>query len=77
MTEVLGLGAEQALHAATSQAAQAIGLGAEVGVIEAGRGADFLIMRGRPWRDLADLRTDRLVAVVARGQIVAGSLPAG
>ncbi len=77
MSEVLGLGAEEALRAATSQAAKTIGLGAEVGVIEAGRGADFLIMRGRPWRDLADLRTDRLVAVVARGQIVAGSLPAG
>jgi imidazolonepropionase-like amidohydrolase len=75
MSEVLGLGPEDALRAATSHAAHALGLGAQVGTIELGLGADLVVMRGRPWRDLADLRTDGIVAVVSRGRVVAGSLP--
>ena len=75
MSEVLGLGAESALRTATSRAAKAVGLGTKVGTIAPGLGADLLVMRGRPWRNLADLRTDRLVAVVSRGRVVAGSLP--
>ena len=76
MNDVLGLGAEGALRAATSLAAEAVGLGNEVGAIALGLGADLLVIRGRPWRDLADLRTDRIVTVVSRGRVVAGSLPA-
>ena len=75
MGEVLGLSPEQALQAATSQAAAVVGLGAVVGTIAPGFGADLLVMRGRPWLDAADLRTDQLVAVVSRGRLVAGALP--
>lgn len=76
MGEVLGWDAERALRAATSEAAGAVGLGPLVGVIAPGRGADLLVMRGRPWLDADHLNTDRLVAVVSRGRVVAGALPA-
>jgi imidazolonepropionase-like amidohydrolase len=75
MGQVLGLEAEPALRAATSEAATAVGLGSAVGRIAPGFGVDLLVMRGRPWGDLADLRTDHLVAVVSRGKVVMGSLP--
>jgi imidazolonepropionase-like amidohydrolase len=75
MVEVLGLSPEQALRAATSQAAAVVGLGAVVGTIAPGFGADLLVMRGRPWLEASDLRTDQLVAVVSRGRLVAGTLP--
>lgn len=75
MTEVLGLGAEAALRAATSQAARAVGLGGITGRLAPGLGADLLVVRGRPWRRIADLTTDNLVAVVSRGRLVAGELP--
>jgi imidazolonepropionase-like amidohydrolase len=75
MTEVLGIGAQAALRAATSQAAAAIGLGERVGSIKPGFGADFVVLRGHPWEDIADLSTDNIVAVVCRGQLVAGELP--
>jgi imidazolonepropionase-like amidohydrolase len=52
-----------------------VGLGAVVGTIAPGFGADLLVMRGRPWLEAADLRTDQLVAVVSRGRLVAGTLP--
>lgn len=76
MQEVLGMSPERALQAATSRAAAAIGLGGTVGTLVEGLGADMLVMRGRPWLHGADLRTDQLVAVVSRGRVVAGALPA-
>jgi imidazolonepropionase-like amidohydrolase len=75
MGEVLGLVPERALQAATSRAATAVGLGAVVGTLAPGFGADLLVMRGRPWLQAADLSTDRLMAVVSRGRPVAGALP--
>jgi imidazolonepropionase-like amidohydrolase len=75
MADVLDLTPEQALRAATSDAAQAVGLGDAVGSLSVGRGADLVVMRGRPWLDLGDLRTDAIVAVVCRGRVVAGALP--
>lgn len=75
MVEVLGYSPSRALQAATSDAAAAIGLGSSVGRISTGFGADFLVMRGRPWEDAALLSADDIVAVVCRGQLVAGSLP--
>jgi imidazolonepropionase-like amidohydrolase len=47
-----------------------------VGTVGTGYGADFVVVRGRPWLDVADLRVDGIVAVVSRGAVVAGSLPA-
>ncbi|WP_285289778.1 hypothetical protein [Agromyces sp. ISL-38] len=40
-----------------------------------GFAADFVIMRGRPWRDIRELDTSGIVAVVSRGRVVAGALP--
>ncbi|NEM91507.1 metal-dependent hydrolase family protein [Galbitalea soli] len=69
--------AERALIAATSDAADSIGLGATVGRITVGLGADFVIVRGRPWEDIADLAVENIQAVVSRGRLIAGSLPVG
>ncbi|SDP01386.1 Imidazolonepropionase [Nakamurella panacisegetis] len=76
MVEVLGHSPAQALRAATSDAASAVGLGTSVGTIAPGFGADFLVMKGRPWQDVSLLDPDNIVAVVCRGQVVAGALPA-
>ncbi len=75
MDEVLHLGPERALRAATSRAAAVVGLGDVVGTLAPAFGADLLVMRGRPWEDIAHLATDRLVAVVSRGRLAAGELP--
>jgi imidazolonepropionase-like amidohydrolase len=74
MAEVLGWTAERALAAATSRAADAIGR-PDLGRLEPGAKADVLIVRGRPWEDLAALRPEHVVAVVSRGEVVAGDLP--
>lgn len=76
MRDTFGWTSERALQAATSDAADVVGLGAKVGTLAPGYGADFLVVRGRPWVDVAELTPDRIVAVVARGRVVAGALPA-
>ncbi|MEV0164921.1 imidazolonepropionase-like amidohydrolase [Nonomuraea fuscirosea] len=73
MTRVLGLDAESALRAATSDAADAIGM--PVGRLAPGLGADLIVLRGRPWERIEDLATENIVAVVSRGRLVAGRLP--
>jgi imidazolonepropionase-like amidohydrolase len=75
MAAELGLTAEEALVAATSAAARTVGLGERTGRIEAGLAPDFLVVRGQPWRDLTGFGPGSVVAVVARGRVVAGSLP--
>lgn len=75
MHEVLGYDAGQCLRAGTSGAAQAIGLGDRIGRLAQGYGADIVIMRGRPWLEMADIDTARIVAVISRGKVVAGALP--
>jgi len=75
MVEVLGYGPARALRAATSDAATAVGLGNSVGRVTAGLGADFLVVRGRPWEDASLLSPEGIVAVVCRGEVVAGALP--
>ncbi|MCA2222965.1 amidohydrolase family protein [Nonomuraea aurantiaca] len=73
MTEILGMSASEALRAATSDAADSIGV--PVGRIEPGLGADFIVLRGRPWEQITDLAVANIVAVVSRGRLVAGELP--
>lgn len=80
MVQVLGYSPARALQAATSDAASAVGLGPSgagpsVGRIAEGFGADFLLVRGRPWQDASLFSPDNIVAVVCRGQVVAGALP--
>ncbi len=76
MADMFGWSAERALRAATSDAADAIHLGDTVGRLAPGFGADFVVMSGEPWRDIADLRVDNIVAVVSRGTVLTGGLPA-
>ncbi|WP_336205983.1 metal-dependent hydrolase family protein [Nonomuraea sp. LPB2021202275-12-8] len=73
MAEVLGMDAGAALRAATSDAADAIGM--PVGRVEPGLGADLVVLRGRPWERIEDLAVANIVAVVSRGRLVAGRLP--
>lgn len=75
MAEVLGIPAATALRAATSDAADSIGLGSVTGRLTPGLGADFVVLRGRPWERIEDLATENIVAVVCRGEVVAGRLP--
>ncbi|NUR93362.1 MAG: amidohydrolase family protein, partial [Nonomuraea sp.] len=65
--------AGSALRAATSDAADSIGM--PVGRIVPGLGADLIVLRGRPWERIEDLATENIVAVVSRGRLVAGRLP--
>jgi imidazolonepropionase-like amidohydrolase len=67
---------ERALISATSDAADAIGLGRTIGRIQAGFAADFVLIKGRPWRDIAELSSERIAGVVSRGRILSGSLAA-
>lgn len=74
-TRILGTTAEQALTAATSHAAAAVGLGHRIGRLAEGYAADLVVVRGRPWQRITDLTADAVVAVVCRGQVVHGALP--
>lgn len=67
--------AERALRSGTSDAADAIRLGGVAGRLRAGLAADFIVLRGRPWEDIDSLTAQNIVAVVARGEVVSGSLP--
>lgn len=60
-----GLTPAQAIVAATSRPAEAIGL-ADVGVLEAGRRADFLVLDGNPLDDIANTR--RIAGVYLGGR---------
>jgi imidazolonepropionase-like amidohydrolase len=75
MARVLGWAPERALRSATSAAGHAIRRD-DLGRIAVGGPADLVVLRGRPWDAIEDLRTDAIVAVVARGRLAHGSLPA-
>jgi imidazolonepropionase-like amidohydrolase len=69
-----GLGAREALVAATGAAARALGLGDRVGTVEAGRLADLLVVDGDPLEQPALLRDrDRIWLVLQLGEPVAGA----
>jgi imidazolonepropionase-like amidohydrolase len=75
MKQAFGWTSERALRAGTSDAADAIRLTGTVGRLQAGHGADFVVVRGKPWQDIEALTTENVVAVVARGELVSGALP--
>lgn len=75
MASMFGWSAERTLASATSDAADAIGLGGVTGRLHAGLGSDFVLLRGRPWEDIDALRVENIVAVVSRGVLIAGELP--
>jgi imidazolonepropionase-like amidohydrolase len=74
MADLFGWPAERALRAATSRAGAAVGEPG-VGRLGPGSAADLVVMRGRPWERIEELDVSRIVAVVSRGRVVAGSLP--
>jgi imidazolonepropionase-like amidohydrolase len=76
MAAVFGWSASRALEAATSRAAAALGRGEDLGMVRAGYLADFVILDGRPWEDIDSLRVENIIAVVSRGHVVSGSVPA-
>lgn len=67
--EQLGLSPVAAIHAATGRAAAVLGLGAEVGTLQAGRQADLLVVDGDPSADIGVLGRAR--AVFQAGRLVA------
>ncbi len=75
MRAAFGWTPERTLRSGTSDAADAIRLGAVTGRLRPGLAADFLVVRGRPWEDIDALTTENVVAVVARGELVSGTLP--
>ncbi|HET8897909.1 MAG TPA: amidohydrolase family protein [Rhodanobacteraceae bacterium] len=72
-----GLSPSDALQAATSRSAAAIHM-TDRGTIEVGQRADLILVDGRPWQDIRDLRQLRRVFVAGRQLLGPGSqLPAG
>jgi imidazolonepropionase-like amidohydrolase len=65
--EAIGLRGADAIRAATVHAAEAVGLTADVGVLEKGRLADVVAVAGNP---LDDLRALRNVRFVMKGGVV-------
>ena len=63
-----GLTGEEALLAATRNAAIAMGAEAELGTLEPGKLADLLLVTGKPWEKIEALRG--IVLVIQNGRIV-------
>jgi imidazolonepropionase-like amidohydrolase len=70
----LGMTPMEAITAATSNAAEACGLGKQIGAIEAGRVADILAVRGNPDENIKLLRDRSNIELVMRdGNVLVGN----
>jgi imidazolonepropionase-like amidohydrolase len=63
-----GLPPVDAVLAATRNAAQALGVEGEIGTLEAGKRADVIVVGGRPWETISDIRDVRVV--IQEGRVV-------
>ncbi|WP_058045666.1 amidohydrolase family protein [Streptomyces roseifaciens] len=63
-----GLGAAEALRAATAGPARALGLADGIGTVEPGRAADLVVLDADPLRDITAVR--RIASVVVRGRLI-------
>jgi imidazolonepropionase-like amidohydrolase len=70
----IGLTPLQAIHAATGEAARAIGVAETVGTLQAGRAADMLVVDGDPSERIAELHSVRMVLKGGRTVVQNGSL---
>ena len=62
-----GMTAYEALQASTINAALSLGLDRELGTIEAGKGADLVLLDGNPLQDVSHV--SRIAAVIAAGRL--------
>jgi imidazolonepropionase-like amidohydrolase len=58
-----GLTPAEAIRTATAVPAEAMGLGADLGTVEAGKLADLVVVDGNPLTAITDLRRTRVVVV--------------
>ena len=72
-----GLTPEEALLAATRNAAQALRTEDQFGTIEEGKRADLLLVEGRPWEDVSAVENVHTVVQEGRVVVGGGSSPAG
>ena len=76
--EVMGFEPSEVLGWATSSAAEAIGMGEELGRVEAGQLADLVVVDGDPIQDIRCLEdSERICAVMKDGVFVKGPSLAG
>lgn len=76
-----GLTPTEALIAGTANSAAVLGLQQDRGTIETGKRADFVLVKGQPWQNIADYRNNEYVFVdgnmlVKQGQLTAAQGPA-
>jgi imidazolonepropionase-like amidohydrolase len=65
----------EAIMAATSSAADLLGLDETLGTLEAGKQADLLIVDGNPLKQIDLLRNkDKLIGIMQRGRFAGGPL---
>ena len=64
-----GMTPMQALQAATSRAAECLGLEQEIGTIEKGKWADLVLVDGDPLRDVRVLQDVRRIKQVIKGGV--------
>jgi imidazolonepropionase-like amidohydrolase len=71
LVSLLGVSSMRALQIGTRDAAEALGLGAQLGVLAPGRRADVLVVDGDPLADLRILQSpDRILGVFFEGRLL-------
>jgi imidazolonepropionase-like amidohydrolase len=68
MVERVGLTPHEALQAATRQSAEAVGLGDELGTVQAGKLAELVLLDADPLTDITNVQ--RIHAVVHEGRLL-------